>query len=66
MILGAFGAHALRKILDPAMLSAWQTGVLYQMIHALAIILLAILVRDTPDKMFVYAGYCLILSLIHI
>ena len=30
VILGAFGAHALRKFLDPAMLSAWQTGVLYQ------------------------------------
>jgi len=64
VILGAFGAHALRKFLDPAMLSAWQTGVLYQMIHALALIVLAILVRDTPDKMFVYAGYCLITGIL--
>jgi len=37
---------------------------LYQMIHALALILLAILVRDTPDKMFVYAGYCLITGIL--
>ena len=64
VILGAFGAHALRKFLDPAMLSAWQTGVLYQMIHALALIILAVLVRDTPDKVFVYAGYCLIAGIL--
>jgi len=63
VILGAFGAHALRRFLDPAMLSAWQTGVLYQMIHALALILLALLVRGTPDKMFVYA-YCLITGIL--
>jgi uncharacterized membrane protein YgdD (TMEM256/DUF423 family) len=34
--LGAFGAHGLRERVSPGMLEAYRTGVLYQMIHALA------------------------------
>jgi uncharacterized membrane protein YgdD (TMEM256/DUF423 family) len=39
--LGAFGAHALKGVVSPHMLENWQTGVHYQMVHALAILLLA-------------------------
>ena len=35
---GAFGAHALRGRLTPEMLAAFETGVRYQMYHALAVI----------------------------
>lgn len=35
IILGAFGAHALKKILDVSELSTFETGVKYQMYHAL-------------------------------
>ena len=34
--LGAFGAHGLRDRVSPAMLEVYRTGVLYQLIHALA------------------------------
>lgn len=36
--LGAFAAHGLKAKLEPALLSAFQTGVHYQMYHALALI----------------------------
>lgn len=36
--LGAFGAHALRGALDATALGWWQTGVQYQMWHALGLI----------------------------
>ncbi len=39
--LGAFGAHALRATLDERHLGWWQTGVQYQMWHAIALIALA-------------------------
>ncbi len=42
VILGAFGAHALKAILSPEKLQSFETGVRYQLIHALALILLAI------------------------
>ncbi len=35
IILGAFGAHALKEKLDPEMLAVFETGVKYQMYHAL-------------------------------
>jgi uncharacterized membrane protein YgdD (TMEM256/DUF423 family) len=35
---GAFGAHGLRAILSPAAMGWWQTGVQYQMWHALALV----------------------------
>ncbi|MDD5151617.1 MAG: DUF423 domain-containing protein [Flavobacterium sp.] len=35
IILGAFGAHALKKVLSMEELSTFETGVRYQMYHAL-------------------------------
>ena len=41
--LGAFGAHGLRAILTEAELGWWQTGVQYQMWHAVALLAIAAL-----------------------
>jgi uncharacterized membrane protein YgdD (TMEM256/DUF423 family) len=38
VILGALGAHALKDVLDPSELNSLKTAVLYQMIHALALL----------------------------
>lgn len=35
IIFGAFGAHALKKTLTPDQLNSFETGVKYQMYHAL-------------------------------
>ena len=35
IILGAFGAHALKKVLNLEQLNTFETGVKYQMYHAL-------------------------------
>lgn len=40
--LGAFGAHALRDRLAPAMLQVWNTAVLYHMLHAVALFALGL------------------------
>ena len=34
IILGAFGAHALKEILTPEQLTSFETGVRYQMYHS--------------------------------
>jgi uncharacterized membrane protein YgdD (TMEM256/DUF423 family) len=45
--LGAFGAHALRPVLlERGLLDAWQTAVLYHLVHAVA--LLAIALKLSP------------------
>jgi len=38
---GAFGAHALRRRLDENLLAVFETGVRYQMYHALALLAVA-------------------------
>lgn len=37
--LGAFGAHGLKDHVDAAALENWRTGVLYHVLHALALVL---------------------------
>ena len=39
VMLGAFGAHGLKNILDASALATFEVGVRYQMYHALAILL---------------------------
>jgi len=48
VVLGAFGAHALQSMLAPKQLASYQTGVLYQQLHALALILVGLTARVTP------------------
>jgi uncharacterized membrane protein YgdD (TMEM256/DUF423 family) len=36
--LGAFGAHGLRERLSPGMLEVYRTGVLYHLLHAVALL----------------------------
>lgn len=38
VILGAFGAHKLKELLTPTMLASFETGVRYQMYHALLLL----------------------------
>ena len=40
IILGAFGAHALKKILNEEKLKSFETGVKYQMYHAIVLLIL--------------------------
>ena len=43
VIFGAFGAHALKKLLSQEQQSSFETGVRYQMYHALLLILCGII-----------------------
>jgi uncharacterized membrane protein YgdD (TMEM256/DUF423 family) len=41
IVLGAFGAHALKKVLAVEALTSFETGVRYQMYHALFLLFIA-------------------------
>ncbi len=42
VVLGAFGAHGLRAVLDEhGTRTVWETAVFYQMVHAVALLALA-------------------------
>jgi uncharacterized membrane protein YgdD (TMEM256/DUF423 family) len=42
VIFGAFGAHALKKILSDDQLKSFETGVKYQMYHAIVLLILGL------------------------
>lgn len=58
VLLGAFGAHALRSRLTPEMLAVWKTGVEYQFYHALALLLVGWWLRTQPSTALNVAGAC--------
>lgn len=47
IILGAFGAHALIKILNEEQLKSFETGVKYQMYHAIVLLILGFQLKFT-------------------
>lgn len=46
VLLGAFGAHALRARLSPDMLAVWKTANEYHFYHALGLLLIGVLARQ--------------------
>ena len=63
VVLGAFASHALKDRLSANSLAIWETGTKYQMYHALALMLVAILVSRFPDSMLLtVAGYAFIIG----
>jgi uncharacterized membrane protein YgdD (TMEM256/DUF423 family) len=54
--LGAFGAHALRARLAPELLAAWQTGVLYHLLHSVALLALGLFAQATGRTVTVPAS----------
>lgn len=58
---GAFGAHALKARLDEYSLGIFHTGVTYQTTHALALVLVGLLLKWYPDSSgLVWAGWCFV------
>lgn len=47
---GAFGAHALAEHVTPARLETFDTGTRYAQVHAVALLVAALLRRDHPDS----------------
>lgn len=50
VILGAFGAHALKEVLAPEQLITFETGVRYQMYHSIALLFTGIIYASFPFK----------------
>lgn len=63
--LGAFGAHGLKPVLSADQLAVYQTGVHYQMIHGIGLILVAILAsKYSQIGLFPAAGWAMLIGII--
>ena len=50
VILGAFGAHALKTVLTADQIATFETGVKYQFLHGLALLVLSLFVTQHMDS----------------
>lgn len=64
VVLGAFGAHGLKDVLTPEAKQIYQTGVLYHLIHGLALLAVGWLATVKPESSSIkYAGLLFILGI---
>ncbi len=61
---GAFGAHGLKSVLSADMLSAWHTGVLYQLIHGLALLAISLFADKIPSRALAWAGWLMVAGVV--
>jgi uncharacterized membrane protein YgdD (TMEM256/DUF423 family) len=64
VILGAFGAHKLKELAPPEVVSTFQTGVTYQFYHVFALLAVGILFASFPGSTMEWAGRCFIIGVI--
>ncbi len=62
--VGAFGAHGLKDVLSEPMKAVFETGVRYQMIHGLALFVVAWLSERFPSSLISAAGWCFLSGII--
>jgi len=61
---GAFGAHGLKRIISPDLLEVWNTAVLYHLIHALGLVVLAALDARFGSALLSWAGAVMLAGII--
>ena len=64
VILGAFGAHGLKDILDEYGKSIYEKAVLYHMFHTMAILILGLIEKIQPELQLSLAGWAFIIGII--
>ena len=64
VVLGAFGAHALKKVLSEYQLGIFETGVRYQFYHAIALLATFLLSSHLPERFTRWAGICFIIGIL--
>ena len=65
VLLGAFGAHALKDRLDESMMNVYQTAIQYHFYHALGLVLVGILALHFPSSSLLrWSGTALIAGIL--
>ena len=64
VVLGAFGAHGLKQVVPAETVQTFQTGVQYQMYHAIALLITGILYERFSNKLIKLAGSFFIIGIL--
>lgn len=61
---GAFGAHALKQVLDTDMLAVYHTAVDYQFFHSIGLIIIGALQKISPRNRLTLAAWIMLAGII--
>lgn len=65
VVLGAFGAHALKTRLSTEMMAIYQTGIQYHFYHAIGLIMIGVIALYLPQSALLkWSGYTMFLGII--
>ncbi len=64
VMLGAFGAHALKTKLAPELLQTFETAVRYQFYHVFALLFVGLMYKEYKSSLLVWAGRMFIVGII--
>lgn len=62
--LGAWGAHGLAAFIGHADTGPWDTAVLYQLIHALGLLLVGVLQTNARTSLLAWSGYLMMVGVL--
>jgi uncharacterized membrane protein YgdD (TMEM256/DUF423 family) len=62
--LGAFGAHGLKKLVPAETVATFETGVKYQMYHALALLLAGLIAERLASVWLKRAAWCFLIGIL--
>ena len=62
--LGAFAAHGLKNRLSAEYLAIFHTGVMYQLVHTLALLAVALLMVQIPGRLMNWAGLSFVIGIL--
>ncbi len=65
VLLGAFGAHALKARLSAEMLAVYQTGVHYHLFHALGLVAVGLVATQIPASAYLrWSGWLMLAGIV--
>ena len=65
VMLGAFGAHLLKKSLTPELMAIYETAVHYHFYHALGLLIVALLTLHFPNSaLLTWSGWLMVAGIV--
>jgi uncharacterized membrane protein YgdD (TMEM256/DUF423 family) len=65
VLLGAFGAHTLKRSLTPELMAVYETAVQYHFYHALGLLAVALLSLHLPNSgLLKWSGWLLVVGIL--
>ena len=64
VVLGAFAAHGLKKIVPADSVTTFETGVRYQFYHTFALLAVGILMEKFQSQSLIWSGYMFITGIV--